>query len=143
MQRRIEQADRDRQPGHDPEELDEVGALHRQELGERGAPALFVVGQDHLAHGDDAVGLEEHVLGAAQADALGAELARGAASSGVSALARTFSRRTRVGPAHQRARNRPTAAGWIVGTAPSMTFAGRAVEGDQVALGQLARRRYA
>ena len=33
------------------------------------------VGQDHLAHHRQAVGGEEHVLGAAQADALGAELA--------------------------------------------------------------------
>ena len=32
-------------------------------------------GQDHLAHGGDALGIEEHVLGAAQADALGAEFA--------------------------------------------------------------------
>ena len=37
-----------------------------------------LVGQDHLAHRDDAVGIEEHVLGAAEADALGAEFARGA-----------------------------------------------------------------
>ena len=51
-------------------------ALHRQDLGQRRAPALLVVGQDHLAHGDDAVAVEEHVLGAAKADALGAELAR-------------------------------------------------------------------
>ena len=33
------------------------------------------VGEDHLAHHRQAVGGEEHVLGAAQADALGAELA--------------------------------------------------------------------
>ncbi len=37
---------------------------------------------DHLAHRDDPLGLEEHVLGPAQADALGAELARRRASSG-------------------------------------------------------------
>ena len=35
----------------------------------------LVVGQDHLPHGDDPLVAEEHVLGAAQADALGAELA--------------------------------------------------------------------
>ena len=34
------------------------------------------VGADHLADGGDTVSLEEHVLGAAQADALGAELDR-------------------------------------------------------------------
>ena len=56
------------------------------------ARARSVVGEDHLAHGGDALLVEEHVLGAAEADALGAEgLRRSAASSGVSALARTFS----------------------------------------------------
>ena len=63
---------------HDLEQLDEVGALHRQKLGERRAARSFVVGQDHLAHGADAVLVEEHVLGAAQPDALGAEFDRGA-----------------------------------------------------------------
>ena len=53
----------------------EVAALHRQDLGERRAAALLVVGADHLAHRENAVLLEEHVLGAAQADALRAELA--------------------------------------------------------------------
>ena len=53
--------------------------------------SALAVGQDHLAHGDDALGLEEHMLGAAEPDALGAE-ARSAVrqSSGVSALVRTF-----------------------------------------------------
>ena len=32
-----------------------------------------VVGEDHLADGDDAIAFEEHVLGAAEADAIGAE----------------------------------------------------------------------
>src|ERR1044072_3588717 len=36
----------------------------------------IVVGQDTLPHGDDPLVAEEHVLGAAQADPLGAELAR-------------------------------------------------------------------
>ena len=55
VQRRIEQADGDRQPAHDLEQLDEIAALHRQQLGERRAPRLLVVGQDHLAHRADAV----------------------------------------------------------------------------------------
>ena len=68
----------------------------------RSRPAR-VVGEDHLAHRVDAVALEEHVLGAAEADALGAELARDLARRrGVSALARTFRRADLVGPAHQR-----------------------------------------
>ncbi len=78
VQRRVEQPDRHRQAVHHPEQLGEVAALHRQDLGERGAPAGLVAGDDHLAHREDALGLEEHVLGAAQPDALGAERARGA-----------------------------------------------------------------
>ena len=40
VQRRVEQADRDRQAAHDGEELDEILALHRQEFCERRAAAL-------------------------------------------------------------------------------------------------------
>ena len=71
MQRRVEQADRHRQAGHDLEQLEEIRALHRQELVERCAPILLGVGQDHLA-----VAVEEHVLRAAKADAFCAEGAR-------------------------------------------------------------------
>ena len=53
--------------------FDKVGSLHGQELGERRAARLLVVGEDHFAHGLDALFLEEHVLGAAKPDALGAE----------------------------------------------------------------------
>ena len=78
VQRRIEQPDRDRQALHDLEQLDEIRALHRQQLRQRGAAGLLVLGEDHLAHGADAGLLEEHVLGAAKADAFGAELDGGA-----------------------------------------------------------------
>ena len=43
------------------------------------AAAGLVLGEDHLADVGDPLGVEEHMLGAAQADPLGAELARGAA----------------------------------------------------------------
>jgi hypothetical protein len=56
----------------------------------RRPPALLGVGQDHLAHRVEPLLAEEHVLGAAQADALGAELARPGGVLGVSALVRTF-----------------------------------------------------
>ena len=56
----------------------EVGALHGQELGERAAAPALVARDDHLAHRRDAVALEEHVLGAAEPDALGAEVPRDA-----------------------------------------------------------------
>ena len=76
MQRRIEQAHGDGKPRHDGEKLGEVRALERQELGQRPAASSLVFGKDHLAHRDDAVFVEEHVLGAAQPDALRPELAR-------------------------------------------------------------------
>ena len=51
----------------------EVVALVRQQLRQRRLPLLERLGENHLAHRVDAVALEEHVLGAAQADADGAE----------------------------------------------------------------------
>ncbi len=56
-----------------PEDAGEVVPLVRQQLGERRLPLLEGLGEDHLPHRVDAVALEEHVLGAAQADADGAE----------------------------------------------------------------------
>ena len=73
MQRRIEQADRHGQAVHGLEDALEVLALNRLELGQGLATSGFVVGEDHLAHRIDPVALKEHVLGAAQADAFGAE----------------------------------------------------------------------
>ena len=51
----------------------EVVALQRQQLVERLAAIGFVVGEDHPLHDRDAPFAEEHVLGAAQADAARAE----------------------------------------------------------------------
>ena len=79
VQRRIDGADRHRPSAHDAEDALEVAALQRQQLGERGAPRAGGVGQDHLAHRLDLALAEEHVLGAAEADALGAEGQRRAA----------------------------------------------------------------
>ena len=111
----------------------EVALLHRQDLGQRLLALLLGVGEDHLAHGRDAVGLEEHMLGAAQADALGAEghrllgVARGV---GVGAHLEGAGR---VGPAHE--------AGEVAGDGgldgrdlAVIDVAGGAVQGDEVAL---------
>ena len=76
VQWRVEQADRDREPGHRLEDPLEVGLLHRQQLVERRATILLGDGEDHLLHHRQPLLLHEHVLGAAEADALGAELAR-------------------------------------------------------------------
>ena len=73
VQRRIQEADRRRVALERPEDAGEVLALVRQQLGERRLPLLERLGEDHLAHRVDAVALEEHVLGAGQADADGAE----------------------------------------------------------------------
>ena len=122
MQRRIEQPDRDRQALHDREQLGEIAALHRQQLGERRAAALLVVRQDHLAHREDAVGVEEHVLGAAEPDALGAELERDARIVRRVGIGAHLELAHLVGPAHQRgelARRAPAPAS---ATAPASTW---------------------
>ena len=75
MQRRVEQADGDGQPVHRLEDALEVGALQLGQLLERGALLRVVGGEDEPLHDRQAVA-EEHVLGAAQPDALGAEPAR-------------------------------------------------------------------
>ena len=83
VQRRVDQADDHRKAVHGPEEALKVGALERQQLVKRflallGGFCLVWIrpGQDHLLDDRQAFGLEEHVLGAAEADALGAEAAR-------------------------------------------------------------------
>ena len=76
VQRRVEQPDRHRQARHRLEQALEVLLLERQQLRQRGAPGVLVVGHDHRPHLGLAVLGHEHVLRAAEADALGAELAR-------------------------------------------------------------------
>ena len=102
VQRRIEQADGHRQAGHDLEQLDEVAALHGQELGERPPAPVLLVGEDHLAHGDDAVLVEEHMLGAAEPDAVGAEGARLARIGRRVGIGPHPHAAKLIGPAHQR-----------------------------------------
>ena len=77
MQRRVEQPHRHRQPVHGLEHARRSRlSLGGPQLLERRGLAVGGVGQDHLADDRQAVLAQEHVLGAAQADALGAE-ARG------------------------------------------------------------------
>ncbi len=104
------------------EQLDEIVALHRQQLGERGAAAVLVVGQDHLAHRADAVLLEEHVLGAAQADAFGAE------PDGDAGIVRRVGIGAHLEPARpgrpspSGSRTRPTAPARCIATLPASTW---------------------
>ena len=73
MQRRIEEADGGREALERLEDADEVFALIRQQLRQRGFAVFDVVGENHFAHRVDAVAFEEHVLGAGEADAGRAE----------------------------------------------------------------------
>ena len=75
MQRRVEQPDRDRQPRHRLEDPLEVGLLEWQEPVERGPARRLVVREDHLLDHRQLLA-EEHVLGAAEPDSLGAQLTR-------------------------------------------------------------------
>ena len=79
MQRRVDQADDDRVAlaslgiDHRLEDALEVAALEGQQLIERCLALCLALRQDHLLHDGQALLLHEHVLGAAEADALGAE----------------------------------------------------------------------
>ena len=70
MQRRIEQADDDRQAMHRPQDADEVCALDGQQAVKRTAALSLGLGQDHFLDDGQAIALAEHVLGAAKANAL-------------------------------------------------------------------------
>ena len=73
--------------------------------GSSAARAFFrpclVVGQDHLPHVDDPLALEEHVLGAAQADALGAERTGLDGVLGRVGVGADLERADLVGPRHE------------------------------------------
>mmetsp|Transcript_6007 Transcript_6007/g.8263 ORF Transcript_6007/g.8263 Transcript_6007/m.8263 type:complete len:346 (+) Transcript_6007:496-1533(+) len=70
----VQQPDHDGEPVHRPEDALEVAALEGEQLGEGPLAAGLVEGEDHLAHGPDALLLEEHVLRARQPDALRTKL---------------------------------------------------------------------
>ena len=76
MQRRVQEADRDRRSLQCLVELLEIALLDRQDLRQRLLSLLHRVGADHLAEGLDPVLLKEHVLGPAQPDALSSKLMR-------------------------------------------------------------------
>ena len=99
MQRRIEQADRHRPAGHRPEQAGEVLPLERQQLGQRLLAVGDVFRQDHLADLVDVI--EEHVLGAAQADAFGAERDRLRRLIGLVGIRADLELAVLVGPVHQ------------------------------------------
>ena len=100
VQRRVEQAHGDGQAVHRLEDLDEVGALQRQQLVEDDLPLLVALGQDEAL--DELAPLaEEHVLGAAQADALGPEAASAGGIRRVVGVGAHLHPAVLVGDAHQ------------------------------------------
>ena len=132
VQGRVEEADGDGEARHRAEDAVEVLALHGEDAGEGLAAAGLVLGEDHLADGEDAVLAEEHVLRAAEADALGAELAglgRVLGSVGVGAHAEAAGV---VAPGHQ-AREVVGQLGVGEGHGAEHDLAGGAVQGDDVA----------
>ena len=136
MQRRVEQADRDREPRHGLEDAFEVGLLVRKELLERSATLLLAAGHDHLAHDGQPVVGHEHVLGAAETDALRAELAGlGGVLRGIRVGA-DLQAPHRVGPAENRLEVLVDLRRDEVDRAQDHA-AGAAVEREHVALGDL------
>ncbi len=75
VERGIQQTDVDVHAVHGLEDSVEVLLLVRQQLGKSLLAALYAVGQNHLAHGDDLLVLEEHMLRTCQTDTLGTEVA--------------------------------------------------------------------
>ncbi len=70
----IEQANGHLIAVHGREDAFEVTTLQWQQLGQGHAARVHIRGDNHLAHCLDAVALKEHVLGAAQTDAVGTQL---------------------------------------------------------------------
>ena len=133
MQRRIEEADGDGTRAHRLEYLDEILALVREEFAERSDARALLLRQDHLAHGGDAFGVEEHMFGAAKADAFGAVLHGGLRIRRGFSIGAHFHAARFIGPTHERAE----IAGefWLhhVGST-QQHFAGGAIDSDDIAL---------
>ena len=83
------------------EDRGEVAALRGEQLGERGATAGFAVGEDHLADRGDAIGVEEHMFGAAQANAFGTKGASNARISRCVGIGAHFHAAALIGPLHE------------------------------------------
>ncbi len=72
MQGRVEQPDDHRMAVHGFEKSFEIASLHGQQSGQGGDPTPPAGGHDHLLDDRQSVFLEEHMLGPAEANALGA-----------------------------------------------------------------------
>ena len=73
MQRRIQEADADGLAAKSLEQAFKVSLLHGLDLGQSGFALFHGLSADHFTESADTVGIEEHMLGTAQTDALSAE----------------------------------------------------------------------
>ena len=156
VERRVDEADDDRQAVHGTEEAGEVIGLERLQLGERGiedgdrlgalrgpiriGPALGGGGgvgcQDHAPHRREALLLEEHVLRPAQTDALRPERPRALGVARVVGIRPYLEAPRRVGPAEKRRQVVLVLELRLDGRQlAGVDLAGGAVDADHVALG--------
>ena len=134
MQRGVQETDDHGMALHGLVDALEVALLVGHDLGQGLLPVGYVVGDDHLTDGLDALALKEHMLGAAQADALRAE---GIALSGVPGIVGIgvhLELAVLVGPAHQAAEVAGAGIGGHGGDGLAVNIAGGAVQTDPVAL---------
>ena len=101
MERRIQQADRDRTVFHDLVYFVEVLALHRQDFLQRFFALFLRIGQNHAAYRGDTVFHKEHVLGTAQSDSLGAKLYGLFGIARIVGIGAYFQRTDIIYPAHK------------------------------------------
>ncbi len=71
----VEQTDCHSEAIHSLEDSFEIATLHGEKFSESSTSSFFVGCEDHFTHGFDSVAFEEHVLCAAETDALCAKLA--------------------------------------------------------------------
>src|SRR5450759_834997 len=73
VERRVQQADDDRETVHGLKDLLEIAPLHRKQFLEGSGALLERTGNNHLLHKGKAIGIVEHALGTAQSYTLCAE----------------------------------------------------------------------
>ena len=133
VQRRIQRADRNRQPVHRLEDAGKISALQRQQFLQRRAAVFLVVRQNHGAHVRNLLFAEEHVLGAAEPDAFRSERTRLNRIARNVRIGADLHRAMRIGPIHELLQFRIVGAGSRRAQLAFDHAAGRAVERNPVA----------
>ena len=132
VQRRVQQAHGDRQAVHHREQGQHVLALEHLQLVQENLPFRGGLGQDHGPHRIDATGLEEHMLGAAQADALGPQFPGFGGILGGFGVGAHPQAAVLVGPGQQ-GLEVIAGTGLGLGNIAQHDLAGGAVQGDDIA----------